>query len=574
MTITSVSSIRRQALFETTKRVIASAVNDGLARATIEASPSSNLSLTLRSPQATTDDEDTWIKCGVRVDAYIEMDGTDVLGFIRADDLLPPVLHRCTTGEVLEQLDPGVICRVICLWRPEQYSSDAVQALVNEVRNSADNQAKWLEIAATLPKLHLMSPLTDWEQSVVVGHPTHLLHRACLAQSPLQPITPDDIPSVLQPELSFLSVPRSQMKASGPFEMLLAPLLKALDIPNPKSPDRVVVPCFSRQLPSILPLFPDAHRIGTAQNCCLAQLSMRTISFLPEVCFPLHIKLSLNCQITSGPRTITPWTAALGPILSEALRDLVPPDLWVFEEVASITGGQDDFDKARHLTCIIRKGLEQHAENLGEALIPVAGLYQKPFEHDQTYIEILFQLDNLKQKQSWFRRYVSRLFSLILPPLVRYGIGFESHSQNTLVRINLKTKQVVGFAVRDFGGIRIHYPTFCQSGHDLSAIPEGASTITHDMHAVLAKVHHSLFQVHVGHLLYMLGLESNGGWPIVCQELRNALNPGTDPAGKLVYDSFLQEMMSNKCFMEMRLKGVYRDLPNVLLRMHDDGRSP
>jgi hypothetical protein len=32
---------------------------------------------------------------------------------------------------------------------------------------------KWLEIAATQPRLSLMSALADWEQSVVTGHPTH-----------------------------------------------------------------------------------------------------------------------------------------------------------------------------------------------------------------------------------------------------------------------------------------------------------------------------------------------------------------------------------------------------------------
>lgn len=202
-----------------------------------------------------------------------------------------------------------------------------------------------------------------------------------------------------------MSLPQSEMKTFGPFSSLLKPLLESLGIPNPHSSDRVVVPCFTRQLPSILPLFPDARLLGSVRKCCRAQISMRTISFLPDVGSPLHLKLSLNCQITSGPRTITPWTAALSPALSTALKNLLPPDLWIFEDAASITGGQDDFDKARHLTCIIRKSPEKQAEELGETIIPVAGLFQKPYKDNRTYMEIMFGLDDLKQKQAWLRKY-------------------------------------------------------------------------------------------------------------------------------------------------------------------------
>lgn len=258
----------------------------------------------------------------------------------------------------------------------------------------------------------------------MLGHPTHpvsfpetildpdcrsvnavKLHRACLAQPPLKPITPDEIPELLEPELSFLSLPRSEMKTFGPYTSLLKPILEQLGISSPESPDRVVVPCFTRQLPSILPLFPDARHIGAVRRCCRAQISMRTISFLPDVGSPLHLKLSLNCQITSGPRTITPWTAALSPALSTALRTLLPQDLWIFEDAASITGGQDDFDKARHLTCIIRKSPEMQAEELGETIIPVAGLFQKPYKDNRTYMEIMFGLDDPQKKQTWLRKY-------------------------------------------------------------------------------------------------------------------------------------------------------------------------
>ncbi|EHA20745.1 hypothetical protein ASPNIDRAFT_193539 [Aspergillus niger ATCC 1015] len=454
----------------------------------------------------------------MRADAYVETDGGRVVGFVRADDLLGPVLTQNLNGEISEELDPGVICGVICRWRSRQDESDAVEILVKEVRNSANNQEKWLEMASTLPILHLKSSLCDWEQSVVLGHPTH--------------------PS------------------------LLDPLLRSLGIPKPDDTvNEIVVPCFSRQLPCITPLFPNARILGTVQNRCRAQLSMRTVSMTPDVgSSPLHIKLSLNCQITSRLRTISPNAAALATAVGNILRDLLPPDLWIFEEAASITGAQEDFQKACQLTCIIRKSPELRAADIGETLIPVAGLMQKPLNDYRTYMEIMFGLHSLKEKQTWFRKYLIKLFSLILPPLVRHGIRIEAHSQNVLVRVNITNKEIAGFAIRDFDGIRIHYPTFLRhpdNENALNDIPPGARTLTDDLHRMWHAVHHSLLQAHVGHLLYMLGLESKGGWRVVREELERALNPSRDPDGRLLYDFWLKETMLSRCFLEMRLRDAY-----------------
>ncbi|KAL7656853.1 hypothetical protein ACMYSQ_005921 [Aspergillus niger] len=91
----SISPNRRRALFETTKRVLASAINDGIACATLESCNSPSLLLCLRSPGgAMASYEDAWIKCGMRADAYVETDGGRVVGFLRADDLLAPVLTQ------------------------------------------------------------------------------------------------------------------------------------------------------------------------------------------------------------------------------------------------------------------------------------------------------------------------------------------------------------------------------------------------------------------------------------------------------------------------------------------------
>ena len=146
--------------------------------------------------------------------------------------------------------------------------------------------------------------------------------------------------------------------------------------------------------------------------------------------------------------------------------------------------------------------------------------------------------------------------------MTRHGIYVEAHSQNILVRVNLTSKEITGFALRDFDGIGIHPPTFLLRHSDnkndaLSDIPASARNLNNDLYTMCDQVHHALLQAHVGHLLYMLGLESKGGWRIVREELERALNPSEDPDGRLLYDYWMKDTMASKSFLEMRLRDAY-----------------
>jgi hypothetical protein len=195
------------------------------------------------------------------------------------------------------------------------------------------------------------------------------------------------------------------MRVSGPFEETLAPLLTKLEVPR-TSPDRLIVPCLVQQLPAVKQYFPSSVVVKTVQQCADAQASLRTLTLRPELYFPYHIKLSLACNITSALRTITPWTTIGGPVYTELLERFLPPDLWVFREVAAITGSQTDFNKAKHLSCILRTDLEERARMNNERLILAAALAHHPPDADKPYAQILYNLESLKDRQHWFRRYL------------------------------------------------------------------------------------------------------------------------------------------------------------------------
>jgi siderophore synthetase component len=136
---------------------------------------------------------------------------------------------------------------------------------------------------------------------------------------------------------------------------------------------------------------------------------MRTLTLRPELNFRYHLKLSLACQITSALRTITPWTALGGAEVSALLEKLLPPDMWLFKEVAAVTGAQKDFNDAKHFSCILREDLELRANAQGESLIIASAFSQLPvtgFEKETTaQPEALFPPANeQREKKEWFRR--------------------------------------------------------------------------------------------------------------------------------------------------------------------------
>lgn len=364
---------------------------------------------------------------------------------------------------------------------------------------------------------------------------------------------------MLTPTLAFLSVPRADLRVTGAFEEIIQPLLSKLDIPG-TSADRVIVPCLSRQLPSVNQRFPNAVVLKTVDNIADAQASVRTLTLRPECDFGYHLKLSLACQITSALRTITPWTTCGGPVQTAILENFLPTDLWVFREVAAVSGGQDNFADAKHLSCILRDDLEARADANNERLVIAAALAQQPYNNTRCYAEILYNLRTTTDKQSWLRTYVTRLFSLVLPPLARYGIGLEAHGQNLVARICRKTGEVKGFAVRDFGGVRMHVPTLKKFGVNFGGLPPGGATLTEDLHNVWSKVHHALVQNHVGLIVSALGLERDGGWGIVREVLGGVLEGEKEGMGREVGEYFMQDTMPFKCFLRMRMEGKYRDV--------------
>ena len=230
------------------------------------------------------------------------------------------------------------------------------------------------------------------------------MRRTLLAQPPLELVRPGDLSSIQNPRIALISVPRSSMVTVGPFEKLLGSLIKEIAIETSEVlGDRIIIPCLSRQLPAIVQQFgssvtiiPSAIIYGRAQS------SLRTISLSTSRLFQYDLKLALACNISSALRTITPWTALIGPEVSSILDNVLPSDMWVCHEIAAATGSDKNFDKAKHCSVLIRENLEAKARARGETLILCAALAERGADSEVCHAERVFGLHSEAQKVIWF----------------------------------------------------------------------------------------------------------------------------------------------------------------------------
>ena len=234
------------------------------------------------------------------------------------------------------------------------------------------------------------------------------MHRTCLSQAPLAEIAPNELSDMMNPEIVFISVMRSDIRTVGPFELSIRQLLleHGVELAENTS-ERIVLPCLARQLPAIrYHLRSNVLQLPSKPLFAQAQASMRTVSLPQGYDFPYDLKFALACNITSALRTISPWTALVGPEISAILEKLLPHSMWICKEHAAVTGSQKDFDDAKHCSVLVRENLQTKADAQGEALIISAALAERGVIGEECHVERLFNLSTLEKRQRWFRRHV------------------------------------------------------------------------------------------------------------------------------------------------------------------------
>ena len=166
-------------------------------------------------------------------------------------------------------------------------------------------------------------------------------------------------------------------------------------------------------------------------------------------------------------------------------------------------------------------------------------------------------------------RYTRILLAALIPLLIINGLAFEAHPQNTLVRISTSpgTKpRVLGFVMRDLGGIRVHPPTLLSSTntphHAFQYLPNHC-IVTKTREAAAARLYNTLVQNHLQRLARVLGLHYSGdAWSVVRAHLEREITRQGEN-GRWLYNFWMREGVSEvegKCLLRMKLVGSYRDV--------------
>lgn len=139
-------SYQDRASFETTKRLLAEVVNEGLVRATLKFSKFPNGTqqrFILCSNHEPLSKPQKWVEVGVRRGTYIGVQGDRVVSLLRAECLRPPVLVGASTITAREELDPDVIWKFMIPWLVDEASEALLLKVGIELKNSSVNQGQY-----------------------------------------------------------------------------------------------------------------------------------------------------------------------------------------------------------------------------------------------------------------------------------------------------------------------------------------------------------------------------------------------------------------------------------------------
>ncbi|KAF8207122.1 IucC family-domain-containing protein [Mycena galopus ATCC 62051] len=451
----------------------------------------------------------------------------------------------------------------LLLWEAFGRSMKIQETILKDITAEFESSVLWQKYSFENPPLapQFSSPSIDWEQSIVEGHPTHPMHKTRMFLPPIRDFAPGEY-DLQHTKLRFVAVPRENLKITNDFERYTAPLVEFASTSAGEEmavPENfVVVPVHDLQVAHIQAKFPEAMVYPPVFNLpILGQQSIRSV-IVPNAYHELSLKLGVGIKLTSAVRTISPASAYLGPRFSAQVVPALTMDrniVTVARELASVVHTHPDGEIAKHCSAIIREAYENTSEERGERLIVCTSLVERGHAGEGGHLPAVirvFELDTEQKRLDWLDKFVKLFFEAFLPPVLHNGVAFECHPQNCVARFDLKTKELLGFIIRDFGGLRVHRESLrASTGVELDFL-EGHSIIAEDPDDVYARMYHTVMHNHLQQLIRVLGLHYSGaGWAVAWLAPEKKTFPG-------------------KCFMRMRCEGMYRfhlhaPFPNLIL---------
>ncbi|KDQ10366.1 hypothetical protein BOTBODRAFT_190524 [Botryobasidium botryosum FD-172 SS1] len=171
---------------------------------------------------------------------------------------------------------------------------------------------------------------------------------------------------------------------------------------------------------------------------------------------------------------------------------MVPDNKLLFwPEVACVLPRDVGTDSAKHLRSVIRTTLVPRDERV----IVAAALTETDVGTGASFCEVAFNLDSECKKERFFSVYVDAFFTTFLTPIVQFGLAFEAHGQNVLLRARPVIEgadlwMLAGFAIRDSDGIKLHPETLRTASGKDTVLENAANSLAFRAHC---PKHHALY---------------------------------------------------------------------------------
>lgn len=134
------TSRKNRAGFETTSRLLAQVVNEGLAAATVKTSGNMHQEyLILTRHQESFENPERWVKVGLLPDTHYELRDGQVISLVRPGNM-KPLISIGTLFMETEVLEPEVIFEHMRPWLLNVADESLLQEIGRELKNSSDNQ--------------------------------------------------------------------------------------------------------------------------------------------------------------------------------------------------------------------------------------------------------------------------------------------------------------------------------------------------------------------------------------------------------------------------------------------------
>ncbi|MFO7565500.1 MAG: IucA/IucC family protein [Enhygromyxa sp.] len=351
--------------------------------------------------------------------------------------------------------------------------------------------------------------LCDPEHFVTDGHPWHPMHRTRLGLRRSESVryAPEQLAST---PIACVEIAASVARVAGDWPE------QSRRYFGEAAPGFVRVPIHPAQRRRILAEFPGLWAEGAIRPVerppivCRSLLSLRTVALAPEH----HLKLACDVHTTSTRRWVSPMSVQNGPELTRLLldiqaRDPITAPLRLLEEPAAAGLEPERVGPSAGLLGAILRSAPRERE--GERAWVCAAIGERWPGTEELVLERAaagYPGARRERIAALIDDWIDRLVPAALRLYCCYGVALELHLQNTLVRV--AEGRVIGFWVRDLGGIRVHAPRLAAqvSSGGLPRAPSfaaGSFILSEDLDEVRGKLEHTLIHAHLTHLFAVAG---------------------------------------------------------------------